>query len=77
MPTTDRETEFAELVRPYEDQWIAIDERDGVKFIVGSGRDAVEAADNADSKGFPNAVLLRVPSFSSTFIPSATSTPSH
>ena len=77
MPTTDKETEFAELVRPYEDQWIALDETDGVKVIVGSGRDAVEAAENAESKGFPNAVLLRIPSFSSTFIPSATFPPSH
>jgi len=73
----DRETEFAESVRPYEDQWVAIDERDGVRFIVGSGRDAVEAAENAEAKGFPDAVLLRVPSFTSTFIPSATSATAH
>jgi hypothetical protein len=77
MPTIDNETAFAESVRPYEDQWVAIDERDGVKFIVGSGRDAVEAAENAEAKGFPDAVLLRVPSFTSTFIPSATPATTH
>jgi len=69
MPTIDRETEFAELVRKYENQWIALDERDGVKVIVGSGRDAIEAAQTAEVNGFPNAVLFRVPSFTSTFIP--------
>ena len=71
MPARDNETAFAELLREYEDQWVAIDERDGVRFIVGSGKDAVEAAKAADAKGFPDAVLFRVPSFSSTFIPSA------
>ena len=77
MPATDNETAFAELVREYEDQWVAIDDRDGVKFIVGSGKDAVEAAQAAEAKGFPDAALLRVPSFSSTFIPSATLAASH
>ena len=70
MPAIDNETAFAELVRDYENQWIAIDDKDGVKFIVGSGKDAVEAAQAAEEKGFPDAALLRVPSFSSTFLPS-------
>ena len=77
MPAIDNETAFAELIREYEDQWVAIDDRNGVKFIVGSGKDAVEAAQAAEAKGFPDAVLLRVPSFSSTFIPSAALTASH
>lgn len=77
MPANDNETAFAELVKEYEDQWVAIDERVGVKFIVGSGKDAVEAAQAAEAKGFPDAVLLRVPSFSSTFIPLAAPTASH
>ena len=71
MPAMDNETAFAELIRDYEDQWVAIDDRNGVKFIVGSGKDAVEAAQAAEANGFPDAALLRVPSFSSTFIPSA------
>jgi len=77
MPAIDNETAFAELIREYEDQWVAIDDRNGVKFIVGSGKDAVEAAQAAEAKGFPDAVLLRVPSFSSTFIPSAALAASH
>jgi hypothetical protein len=78
MPTIDKETEFANLLRDYENLWIALDEKDGVKIIVGSGRDAVEAAEAAESKGFPNAALFRVPSFTSTFIPLVTMhAPSH
>ncbi|MDX6444060.1 MAG: hypothetical protein QOH71_1134 [Blastocatellia bacterium] len=74
MPTIEKETAFAELIREHEDQWVAIDERDGVEFIVGHGKDAVEAAHDADTKGFPGAMLFKVPSFTSTFIPSATTT---
>ena len=77
MLAIDNETAFADLIREYEDQWVAIDERDGVKVIVGSGKDAVEAAQAAEAKGFPDAALLRVPSFSSTFIPSAALAASH
>ena len=77
MPAIDNETAFAELVREYENQWVAIDDRDGVKLIVGSGKDAVEAAQAAEAKGFPDAVLLRVHSFGSTFIPSAALTVPH
>lgn len=69
MPATDAETTFADLLRNYEDRWVAIDESRGVKIVVGVGRDAVEAAEDADKKGFPDAALLRVPSFSATFIP--------
>ena len=69
MPAVDKESAFAELVKSFENQWIAIDDRDGVEFIVGAGKTAVEAAAEADAKGFPNAVLFKVPSFSSAFIP--------
>ena len=77
MLAIDSETAFAELVREYEDQWVAINDRDGVQVIVGSGKDAVEAARAAEAKGFPDAALLRVPSFTSTFIPLAALTASH
>ncbi|MCM3870432.1 MAG: hypothetical protein ND895_07065 [Pyrinomonadaceae bacterium] len=69
MPTADKETEFAELVRDYENQWIALVEKEGSKVVVGSGRDAVEAAQAAESNGFPDATLFRVPSFTSAFVP--------
>ena len=71
MATIDKETAFADLIKDYENQWVAIDERDGVEFVVGHGKDAVEAARDAENKGFPNAMLCKVPSFKSTFIPLA------
>jgi len=72
MPATlDKEAAFADLIKDHEDQWVAIDERDGVEFIVGQGKDAVAAAKDAEAKGYPNAMLFKVPSFSSSFIPSA------
>lgn len=78
MQALDKETAFAEVVRSHENQWIALDERDGVKVIVGFGRDAVEAAKAAESNGFPDAALFKVPSFTSSFIPPAsTHAPSH
>jgi hypothetical protein len=77
MPV-DKESAFAELVRDYENQWIAIEKKDGVEVVVGSGRDAVEAAEAAEANGFPEAVLFKVPSFNSTFIPSVSAlAPSH
>ena len=69
MPAIDKETAFADLIKNYEDQWVAIDEREGVEFVVGHGKDAVEAARDAESKRFPNAMLCKVPSFHSSFIP--------
>ncbi len=76
MPTVDRESAFAELVRDYEDKWIALVDKDGVDVVVGSGSDAVEAAAAAEMNGFPDAVLFRVPSFSSVFVPSVSALPS-
>jgi hypothetical protein len=66
--TINKESAFADLIRNHEHQWVAIDERDGVEFIVGSGKDAVEAAKDAEAKGFPDALLFKVPSFTSTFV---------
>ncbi len=60
MPAIDKETAFADLIRDFEDQWIAIDERDGVEFIVGHGQTAVLAANEAKEKGYPQAMLFKV-----------------
>jgi hypothetical protein len=76
MPAVDRESAFAELVRDYEDKWIALVDKDGVDVVVGSGNDAVEAATVAETNGFPDAVLFRVPSFRSVFVPSVSTHPS-
>lgn len=72
MPTTiDKETAFADLIRKHENQWVAIVEKDGVEFIVGTGRTAVEAVKAAKENGHPQATLFKVPSFKARFIFSA------
>jgi hypothetical protein len=66
MATISKEDAFADLVRPYENMWVAIIEEDGVEYIVGHGSTAVEAANEATDKGYPQpqATLFRVPPFS-------------
>lgn len=64
-----KETAFAELVKDHENQWVAIIEKDGVEFIVGSGSKAAEASEEARAKGYSRATLFKVPSFRSRFIP--------
>jgi hypothetical protein len=72
MPATiDKETAFADLIRDHEDQWIAFIEKDGVEFIVGTGKTAVEAVREASANGHPQATLFKVPSFKARFIFSA------
>jgi hypothetical protein len=64
MPAiADNETAFAELLRPYENLWVAIIEKDGVEFVVGNGSTAVEAINLAREHGYPQPRLFRVPSF--------------
>lgn len=70
MPTVEEaETAFANLVKDYENQWIAFIERDGMRVIVGSGKNAVEAVVSAEANGFPDAVLFKVPSLRTSFVP--------
>jgi hypothetical protein len=68
MPTANKEDAFAELVRDYENLWVAIVEKDGVEFIMGHGRTAVQAANDATEKGYPQAMLFKVPSFKTRFV---------
>ncbi len=70
-PVIDKESAFADLIRNHENQWVAIIERDGVEFIVGSGKTAVEAVKEATAKGHPQAMLFKVPSFKMRFVLSA------
>lgn len=70
MPTVEEaETAFADAVKEYDDQWIAFIEKDGVRVIVGSGHNAVEAVAAADANGFPDAILFKVPSLRTSFVP--------
>lgn len=63
MATTNKEEIFADLLREYENLWVAISEKDGVEFVVGHGSTAVQAAEEATKKGYPQAMLFKVPSF--------------
>jgi hypothetical protein len=68
MSVINKEEAFAELVREYENLWVAIIETDGVEYVVGHGVTAVQAADDAKEKGHPQAMLFKVPSSNSRFI---------
>jgi len=68
MPATNKEEAFAELVKEYEDMWVAIIEVDGVEFVAGHGTTAVEAASEVAKKGYPQAMLFKVPSSKSRFV---------
>jgi len=63
-----KEEAFAELVREYENMWVAIIEVDGVEFVAGYGPTAVEAASEAAKKGHAQAMLFKVPSSKSRFV---------
>ena len=66
--TEEQEMAFVDAMREYEDRWVAIVESGGTETIVGSGRDAVEALDDAKTNGFENAVLFMVPPFDRALI---------
>ena len=68
MPAVDKESAFADLIRDHENQWVAIIEKDGVEFVVGTGKTAVEAVRDAAKKGYQQAMLFKVPSFKTRFI---------
>lgn len=68
MSATTKEEAFAELVRDYENLWVAIIETDGVEHVVGHGTTAVQAANEAAHQGHPQAMLFKVPSFGARFI---------
>jgi len=66
MPAANKEEAFAELVRAYENQWVAIIEKGGEEIVVGAGRTPKEALSSARDKGFKEVILFSVPSFSSS-----------
>jgi hypothetical protein len=59
----ERETEFADMLLPYENQWIAYVERRGRRIIVGAGMDVRDAIKAAEEKGYTNPIFMKVPSF--------------
>ena len=65
----DEEGDFPNIIRDYENKWVALAEVDGKESVVGSGDDATEAAREAKARGFLNAILFRVPSFHISYAP--------
>jgi alkanesulfonate monooxygenase SsuD/methylene tetrahydromethanopterin reductase-like flavin-dependent oxidoreductase (luciferase family) len=76
MPTQEqkaideKELAFLKELAQHENRWIAFIESNGTETIVGSGNDAVEAMQEAEKRGFADAVLMRVPPFDRGLIPS-------
>ena len=65
----DTELAFLEELRKYENRWVAIVESGDQEIIVGSGEDATQAKEAAQSKGFKDTVLFRVLPFDKRYIP--------
>ena len=66
---SESELAFLKQLEQHEDEWVAFIEKDGAEIVVGSGKDAVEAIRDAETQGFPNAVLMKVPPFDKALIP--------
>jgi|KBSSwiStaDraftv2_1062776.scaffolds.fasta_scaffold2506936_1 hypothetical protein len=73
----EAENAFADLVKDYENQWIAFIEKDGMRVIVGSGQNAVDAIASAEANGFADAVLFKVPSLRTSFVPLVSASTAH
>lgn len=66
---SESELAFLKQLEEHENEWVAFVEKDGAEIVVGSGKDAVEAIRDAETQGFSNAVLMKVPSFDKGLIP--------
>ena len=66
----EKELAFLKQLEEHENEWVAFIEDHGAEIVVGSGKDAVEAIQDAEKRGFPNAVLMKVQAFDRGIIPS-------
>jgi hypothetical protein len=66
----ENELAFLKQLEDHENEWVAFIEDHGAEIVVGSGKDAVEAIREAETRGFPDAVLMKVPPFDRGLIPS-------
>jgi hypothetical protein len=64
----EKELAFLSELRKYENKWIAILESEDGDMVVGSGKDAVEATNEAEARGFKDTVLFFVRPFDKSFI---------
>jgi len=65
----EKELAFLSQLEQHENEWVAFIEKDGAEIVVGSGKDAVEAIEDAEKRGFRNAILMKVPPFDRGLIP--------
>ena len=65
---SENEIAFLAELRKYENQWIAILESEEGEIVVGSGKDAVEATNEAEARGFMDTVLFFVRPFDKSFM---------
>lgn len=68
----EMDLEFPNLIRDYENKWVAIVEVDGKEIVVGSGDNAGEATRQARNSGYLETLLFKVPSFHVSYAPLAT-----
>jgi hypothetical protein len=64
----EKELAFLAELRKYENKWVAILESEDGEIVVGSGKDAVEATNEADARGFKDSVLFFVRPFDKSFM---------
>ena len=65
----DSDSDFPEIIREYENKWVALADIDGKETVVGSGEDATQATLQAKARGFMETVLFKVPSFHVSYAP--------
>lgn len=65
---TEKEAAYLSELRKHENRWVAVVKTEGANVIVGSGRDAVEAKNEALLKGFADVVLFWVRPFNGRYI---------
>jgi hypothetical protein len=67
---TEKEAAYLSEMRKHENRWVAVIKSEGASVIVGSGKDAVEAKNEALLKGFTDAVVFWVRPFNGRYISS-------
>jgi hypothetical protein len=65
----EKELAFLTQLEEHENEWVAFIKEDGAEIVVGSGKDALEAARDAEEHGFPDAILMKVRPFDRGSIP--------
>jgi hypothetical protein len=65
---TEKESAYLSELRKHENRWVAVLKSEGGSIIVGSGKDAVEAKQDARTKGFTDVVLFWVRPFNGRYI---------